>query len=74
MDMPNDADLLKQVETFLAKTKMAPTRFGRDTMGEASLVASMREGRSLSLRNANKLVQYMADYVAPAVAEQAAAA
>lgn len=41
---------------------MAPTRFGREVMGEASLVARMRAGRSLSLSNANKLIRWIEAY------------
>ena len=59
MQMPTDDDLLKRVEDFLVTSDMAPTRFGREAMGEASLVARMRDGRSLSLRNANKLIAFM---------------
>jgi len=59
MQMPSDDDLLRRVEEFLVASEMAPTRFGREAMGEASLVARMREGRSLSLRNANKLIAFM---------------
>lgn len=62
MDMLSDDDLLARVEAFLKQHDMAPTRFGRETMGEASLVARLRDGRSLSLRNANKLLDFMATY------------
>ena len=62
MNMLSDDDLLGRVETFLKQHEMAPTRFGRETMGEASLVARLRDGRSLSLRNANKLLDFMANY------------
>ncbi|QJR00908.1 hypothetical protein HH800_01055 [Sphingobium yanoikuyae] len=57
-----DHDLLQHVEKFLSRTSMAPTRFGREVMGEASLVARMRAGRSLSLANANKLLSWIDAY------------
>jgi len=59
MEIIDDLSLLKAVEAFLATTGMAPTRFGRDVMGEASLVARLRDGRSLSLKNANKVIAFI---------------
>jgi hypothetical protein len=47
---------------------MAPTRFGRETMADGSLVQHLRAGRSLSLANANKVMNFIADQ-----AEQVAA-
>lgn len=60
--MMTDQDLLSQVDAFLASTSMAPTRFGIEALGDGGLVKGMREGRSLSLRNAEKLVTFMATY------------
>ena len=62
MKIITDADLLAQVEAFLKRTRMAHTRFGRETMGDGSLVQHLRDGRSLSLRNAEKLVNFMMTY------------
>ena len=70
--MISDEDLLAKVEQFLTDHAMAVTRFGRDAMGEASLVARMREGRSLSLRNANKLLAFMDGHRNPVAQKQAA--
>lgn len=74
MSIMTDAELLKLVETFLEKTEMAPTRFGREVMADGALVQHLRAGRSLSLSNANKLVDFMATYRTPKAArvEQAA--
>jgi len=60
--MLTDETLLAQVDAFLDRTGMAPTRLGLDAMGDGALVKGMREGRSLSLRNAEKLVRYMSTY------------
>jgi hypothetical protein len=57
-----DAELLEKIEAFLDRTGMAPTRFGRDAMREASLIESLRKGRSLSLANANRVIQFMVDH------------
>jgi hypothetical protein len=57
-----DAMLLEAVDAFLARNDMKPTRLGIEALGEGGLVKSIREGRSLSLRNAEKLVAFMEDY------------
>lgn len=62
MEIPTDADLVARVDEFLARTGMAPTRFGREVMGDGALVQHLRAGRSLSLSNANKLVSFMATH------------
>lgn len=41
---------------------MAETRLGRDAIGEASLVATIRAGRSPNLNTLNRLASFMADY------------
>ena len=69
MDIITDAQLLEKVEAFLKLHDMAPTRFGREAMGDGALVFQLREGRrSLSLRNAEKLATYMATYAEPSQA------
>jgi hypothetical protein len=57
-----DAQLLEQIDAFLAQTKMAPTRLGLEVLSDGGLVKGLRDGRSLSLRNAEKLVNFMATY------------
>lgn len=62
MRIITDAELLAEVEGFIARTEMPHTRFGREAMSDGSLVQHLRAGRSLSLRNAEKLVRFMASY------------
>lgn len=57
-----DAELLTRIEAFLERTEMAPTRFGREAMREPSFIESLRNGRSISLRNANRLLRFMSDH------------
>lgn len=59
MHITTDAQLLELIDAFLAQTNMPPTRFGREAMGDGALVAQLRAGRSLSLKNAEKVVAYM---------------
>ncbi len=59
-----DAQLLEEVDRFLSRTEMAPTRFGLEALSDGGLVKGLREGRSLSLKNAAKLVAFMAAHEA----------
>lgn len=59
-----DEQLIEQIDAFLKRTDMAPTRFGLETLGDGALLKNLREGRSLSLRNAQKVLTFMADYPA----------
>jgi hypothetical protein len=59
---PTDEELLAHVEQFLAESKIPPTRFGIEALREGGLVASLRKGRSLSLKSANKVLGYIAEW------------
>jgi len=37
--------LLREVEKFLNRSKIAPTRFGRDAVGDPRFVFDLRRGR-----------------------------
>ncbi len=39
-----------EIEAFLARQKMAPTRFGREAVGDPNFVFQVREGRMPGLR------------------------
>jgi len=72
MDIITDDKLLERIEAFMTLNKIKPSSFGLATMGDGGLIKSLREGRSLSLRNAEKLVRYMNEYRAPDNAQAAA--
>lgn len=57
-----DADMLAKVDAFCESHGMAPTTFGRLAAGDGSLVPNLRAGRSLTLKLANKVVDFMAEY------------
>lgn len=57
-----DAELLEQIERFLAHSGMTQTRFGVATMKDGALVEQLRAGRSLTLRNAERVTRFMAEY------------
>lgn len=60
-----DAELLAKIDAFIARTGMAPTRFGRETMADGWLIEHLRNGRSLSLKNARKVIRFMEEYEKP---------
>lgn len=62
MNIPSDTELLEQVEAFLNRTGMPPTRFGIEATGESGLVKSIRDGRSITLRTGRRLVDFMNGY------------
>jgi hypothetical protein len=60
-----DRTLLAEVEAFLERTAdkgMSKTRLGIETMKEGGLVDSLRGGRSLSLKNANKVLTFIRNW------------
>ena len=72
MIIPSDKQLLDKIEAFLVAHDMSPTRFGIEATGERSLVKSIKDGRSLTLRHANRIAEFMENYVAEANAAEAA--
>lgn len=70
MNIISDRDLLEQIEGFIEKHGIAPSRFGLEAMGDGALIPQLREGRSLSLRNARRIADFMVNY--PSTADRAA--
>lgn len=66
-----DAALLAQIEVFCQRHGVKPSTFGRNVLGDGNLIPNLKDGRSLSLRNAEKVVKFMAEYQP---ADQASAA
>ena len=64
----SDAELLARIEAFCKRHKVKPTSFGRMSLGDGMLIPNLKKGRSLTLKNAAKVGDFMATY-----AEQAAA-
>ena len=64
MNALTDATLIARIEHFLDRTKMKPTRFGLDAMGDGALLNQLRAGRSLSLKNAEKVLKFIDEHEA----------
>jgi len=39
--------LMRRIERFLKQEQMAPTRFGREAVGDPRLISDMKNGREL---------------------------
>lgn len=53
-------ELLEQVESYLARTKVPPSTFGRLAVGDPRLVGDLRSGRRLRPSTQERLEQYLA--------------
>ena len=51
-----------RVRVFLGRTGLSPTTFGMKALGDANLMRQIDGGRSLSLRTADRVVAFVADY------------
>ena len=51
--------LLRDIEQFLKSTDMAPTRFGRNAVGDPRFVFDLRNGREPRARTARRVQQYL---------------
>jgi sulfate adenylyltransferase subunit 2 len=51
---------LAEIEAFLARERVRPSRFGRAAVGDPNFVRELREGRAPSLRLVDRTRAYMA--------------
>lgn len=54
--------LLAEIEAFIAKHDIRASYFGRDVVGDFSLVNRLRRGGDVRLETADKIRRYMAAY------------
>jgi hypothetical protein len=47
--------LLLRIDRYLRGRRMAPTRFGREAVGDPNLVLELRDGRQLRTRTAKRI-------------------
>lgn len=59
MDVPTPAEVVEQIDSFLERHSMKPSRFGRDALGEPQFVAEVRSGRAPGLTTLVKLRDFM---------------
>lgn len=53
--------LLRDIERHLRQTGTAPSRFGREVLGDPAFVASLRRGREPRARTVDKVRTYLAE-------------
>lgn len=58
----------QKIETFLVRTGMPPTAFGREAVGDGNFVTDVREGRMPSLRLVERVENFIKTYRARASA------
>lgn len=51
--------LLTQIEAFLRRTGMPPTRFGREAVRDPRLVHDLRRGRTVGDRILHRVTRYI---------------
>ena len=51
-----------RVRVFLGRTDLSPTTFGMKALGDPNLMRQIDGGRSLSLRTADRVLAFVADY------------
>lgn len=59
MDIPTPAEFHSRCAEFCERHGIAPTRFGREAVGEASFLKALEAGRSPGLALARKAIEYM---------------
>jgi hypothetical protein len=59
--IPTHAELVRQIDAFLIRHDMKPSRLSREATGEPSLVETIRRGRSPKLDTVEKLMTFMAE-------------
>ncbi len=55
--------LVCDVEAFLLATNMPPTRFGLDTVNDGKLVPKLREGKTITLETADRIREFINQYM-----------
>ena len=53
--------LLTKIETYLRRTGIPPTRFGRDAVRDPRFVHDLRRGRTVGDRVARRVIAYLAE-------------
>lgn len=51
--------LMLRIERYLRARKMAPTRFGRDAVGDPCLIGEMRRGRRLRSKTIERVIAHL---------------
>lgn len=58
-------EIVAEIDAFLARTGMAPSRFGHEAIGDKALVMRLKRGRQLRTDTIEALRLYMHTYRPP---------
>lgn len=64
----------QQVDEFLAATGMSRTQLGLRALNDSAFYTDLRGGKAISLRRADRVISFMADYRARVEGDQEAEA
>lgn len=68
--MISPSEFLSQIEAFLAKSGMTPTRFGIEAVRDPNFVHDLRKGRVPSLKVAGDILSFMSRWSAAGTAAE----
>jgi hypothetical protein len=51
--------LLTRIDAFLRRTKMSPTRFGREALGDPNFVLNLRDGREPRAPTVRRVIAFL---------------
>ena len=51
--------LIRRIDAFLRSTRTAPTRFGRDAVGDPNFVLNLRDGREPRASTVRRVTRYL---------------
>lgn len=57
--------LLADIEAFLTRTGMDPSRFGRDAMNDPAFVPRLRDGADVRARTVDRIRKFMSEHGRP---------
>lgn len=55
-------ELLEQIETYLDRTRIPPSKFGRMAVGDPRFVEDLRSGRRPRDRTRRRVLAYLSDH------------
>jgi hypothetical protein len=53
--------LLQRIERHLRASKMSPTRFGREAVGDPNLISQLKDGREPRAATVQRILDYLND-------------
>jgi hypothetical protein len=49
----------RRIELYLRRSRMAPTRFGREALGDPRFISDLRNGRELRQKTAERVAAWL---------------